>query len=88
MNDVASFLQVHNGLRLAQWAVKWSRQGGSKFWHARPLEDLRDEEDLRRYRVIEGKRRHVKRCRGRKAKVVNIAHERLERVRNKARNSW
>lgn len=87
MNDVANFLQVHNGLRKAQWAIRWSRQGGSKFWSARPLEDMRNEEDLRRYRVIEGKRRHVKRTRGRKAKVINMAHAKFERVRREARTS-
>lgn len=87
MNDVANVLQVLNGLRRAQWAIRWSLQGGSKFWHARPLEDLRNEEDLRRYRVIECKRRHVKRCRGRKAKVINMAHAKFERVRREARAS-
>ena len=85
MNDVANFLQVHNGLRRAQWAISWSRQGGSKFWSARPLEDLRNEEDSLRYRVIEGKRRHVKRSR--KAKVINMAHAKFERVRREARTS-
>jgi hypothetical protein len=86
MVSVANFLQVHNGLRRAQWAIRWSRQGGSKFWSARPLEDLRNEEDLRRYRVIEGKRRHLK-C-SRKAKVINMTHARFERVRRKTRNCW
>jgi hypothetical protein len=86
--DVRNFLQVHNGLRRAQWAIRWSRQGGSMFWHARPLEDLRSEEDQRRYRVIEGKRRQLKRSRGRKAKVLNLTHERIERVRRKVRNNW
>lgn len=86
MVDVANCLQAHNGLRRAQWAIRWSRQGGSKFWSARPLMDLRNEEDLRLYRVIEGKRRQVKRAK--KAKVINIAHERIERTRRKARLSW
>lgn len=86
--NVTTFLHMHNALRRAQWAIRWARQGGSRFWHARPLEDLRNEDDLRRYRVIEGKRRHVKRCRGRKAKVINMAHARFERVRQQVRNSW
>ena len=86
--DVANFLQVHNGLRRAQWAIRWARQGGSKFWSARPLEDLRNEEDMRRYRVLDGKRRALKRHRGRRAKVINIAHERMERVRREIRNRW
>lgn len=84
--DVANSLQVQNGLRRAQWAIRWSRQGGSKFWSARPLADLRNDEDHRRYRVIEGKRRQLKRAR--KAKVINIAHERIERTRRKARVYW
>jgi hypothetical protein len=88
VNDVANYLQVLNGLRHAQWAVRWSRQGGSKFWSARPLNDLRNDEDHRRYRVIDGKRRQLKRERSRKAKVINIAHERIERVRQKARINW
>jgi hypothetical protein len=84
--DPATFLHMHNIERHAQWVVRWSRQGGSRFWHARPLIDFRNEEDLRRYRVIEGKRRQLKRAK--KAKVINIAHARLERVRQKARQSW
>jgi hypothetical protein len=83
VNDVANDLQKRNSERLAQWAIRWSRQGGSKFWGARPLADLRDQEDHRRYRVIEGKRRRAK-----KAKVINIAHERIERTRRKARVYW
>lgn len=86
MNDVANFLQVHNGLRVAQWAIRWSRQGGSKFWSARPLLDLRNDEDHRRYRVIDGKRRQLKHAR--KARVINIAHERIERTRRKVRINW
>jgi hypothetical protein len=86
VNDVANDLQVRNSERLAQWAVRWSRQGGSKFWGARPLADLRDQEDHRRYRVIDGKRRQLKRAK--KAKVINIAHERIERTRRKARVYW
>lgn len=86
MNDVANDLQVRNSERLAAWAVRWSRQGGSKFWAARPLIDLRNEEDHFLYRKIEGKRRQLKRQR--KAKVINIAHERIERTRRKARIYW
>jgi hypothetical protein len=86
VNDVANDLQKRNSERLAAWAVRWSRQGGTKFWSARPLNDLRNEEDHRRYRVIEGKRRALKRAR--KAKVINIAHERIERTRRKARVYW
>lgn len=86
MNDVANDLQRRNATRLAQWAIRWSRQGGSKFWSARPLQDLRNDEDHYLYRKIEGKRRQLKR--ERKAKVINMAHARIDRVRRKARMYW
>lgn len=84
MKQAGNFLYARNALRRAQWAIRWSRQGGSMFWAARPLVDLRNEEDLRRYRLIEHKRRQLKRAR--KSKVINLAHERFERIRRKARS--
>lgn len=80
----ATYLYLRNLQSHAEWAVRWSRQGGSKYCPARPLMDLRNEEDLRRYRIIEFKRRALKR----KATVINLAHERMERVRRKVRNAW
>lgn len=35
------WLQVLNALRRAQWAVRWFVGGGSSYWRARDLPDLR-----------------------------------------------
>lgn len=73
-------LQLKNNLNLAKWQWRWCKQGGSIHWHARPLQDLRNEEDLRRYRMIQLLRRHTPFGR----RVVNLAAFKFEREWQKA----
>ena len=75
-----SFLHLKNAMQLARWKLKWAMQGGSCLWPARSLEDQRDEDSLRRYRVIEIMRRHARRDK----RVVNLAAWRINRVRRAA----
>lgn len=76
------FLDVKNSRNVARWAWRWHKQNGSRFWVAHDLMDLRDEEGLRRWREIEGKRRRLSK---RVRKIVNLAAWRFERVRRKRR---
>lgn len=74
------FLDLKNAMNVAAWKWRWALQGGSTLWAARPLRDLRNEEDLKRYRLVEVKRRHTPFGR----RVVNLAAWRFERVRRQA----
>jgi len=76
------FVDAKNTIRKSKWWTRWLRQGGSLHWQARPMQDLRNEEDLRRWREIELKRRHT-RFGGDKG-VVNLAQWRLRRARRSA----
>lgn len=72
-----SFQDLKNAMHLARWKLKWALQGGSCLWHARPLTDKRDDEDLRRWRSIEIKRKHARKTN----RVVNMVAWRYQRVR-------
>lgn len=75
MSDIGGYLYYRNQENRARWMCRWARQGGSFFTPARPLMDLRNAEDLRRWRVIEFKRRHL----GKKArKVISLAAWRMK----------
>lgn len=77
MSDL-SFTYYRNQENKARWYWRWAKQGGSFFTTARDLRDLRNAEDLRRWRTIEFKRRRL----GKKArKVVNLAAWRIDRAR-------
>jgi hypothetical protein len=78
--DTPGFLGLKNKMCIAAWQWRWALQGGSHHWAARPLRDLRSDEDLRRYRVIELKRRHTPFGR----RVVNLNAFRFERIRQQA----
>lgn len=78
--NTPGFLDLKNKMLVAAWRWRWALQGGSHHWAARPLQDLRNAEDLRRYRLIEHDRRHSP-CGKR---VVNINAFRFERIRQKA----
>lgn len=82
--NTPGFLDAKNSENLARWRWRWHLQGGSSGWSARPLLDLRNAEDLKRYREIELKRRHL---RPRSRKVVNLTHERFERIRRRAKRA-
>jgi hypothetical protein len=75
------FFDLRNQLNKARWAWRWSAQGGTYFSHARPLQDLRNDEDRSRWRLIEFKRRHLPMGR----RVVNLAAVRIERARKARR---
>lgn len=72
-------LDLKNQMNVARWQWRWHLQGGSASWSARPLQDLRDDEGLRRYRDIELKRRNSPFGR----RVVNINAWKFERIRQK-----
>lgn len=76
-----SHVDVKNLTNISRWWMRWKLCGGSLFGHARPLQDLRNEEDLRRYRVIEFKRRHTPFG---DAAIVNLAAWRLRRARRQS----
>lgn len=81
MNDIGGYLYYKNQANRARWMWKWARQGGSFFVQARPLLDLRNAEDLKRWRQIEFKRRRLgKQVR----KVVNIAAWKINRARRRS----
>lgn len=75
-----SFQDLKNAMQLARWKLKWALQGGSCLWHARSLTDKRNEEDLRRWRVIEIKRKHARK----NNRVVNMVAWRYHRARRDA----
>lgn len=77
---IGGFLDLKNSISTAKWRWRWHLQGGSSHWAARSLRDLRNDEDLRRYRCIELKRRHTPFGR----RVVNLAAFRFERIRQQA----
>lgn len=81
MTPNPGFLDVKNSRNLAAWRWRWHLQGGSSHWHARPLQDLRDEEGLLMYRKIEYKRRRTPFGR----RVVNLAAWRFERARRRGK---
>lgn len=51
--NVGGFLDLKNSVNKAKWAWRWHQQNGSRFWVARNLTDLRDEDALRQWRRIE-----------------------------------
>lgn len=78
-----SELDKRNNLHLAAWRERWNTFGGSFHWSPRlQPRDLRNQEDLRRWRVIEFKRRQTGLSKKSHAKVVNLAAWELRRLRN------
>jgi hypothetical protein len=75
IGDFGGFLDAKNSRNVAHWRWRWHLQGGSKHWMARSLKDLRNDEDLKRWRNIEFQRRHTKFG----GKVVNLAAVRIQR---------
>lgn len=83
MNTIA--LSVKNITSVGRWWMRWVARGGSFHWQARPMTDLRNDDQLRRYREIEHQRRHIPRDESQAAprpkQVVNLAAWRLQRAR-------
>jgi hypothetical protein len=76
------YLDLKNQMRIAAWRWRWASQGGSFCIAARPLQDLRNDADRARWRLIEFKVRHCPKGR----RVVNLAAVRIERARRKRRD--
>jgi hypothetical protein len=76
------FLDLKNSVNTARWRWRWHQQGGSHFWVARNLTDLRDEDALRRWRYIEYESRRLKRRH--RSPVVYIATARFRKMRKQA----
>lgn len=81
MRDIGGYLYYRNQENRARWAWRWAKQGGSFFTLARDLRDLRNAEDLRRWRQIEFKRRNLSKH---VRKVVNLAAWRINRARRRS----
>lgn len=78
--NIGGYLDAKNSSNLAKWRWRWHLQGGSAHWTARSLVDLRNDEDRKRYRIIELLRRRSPFGR----RIVNLAAWRFERERQKA----
>lgn len=81
MNVVGGFLDLKNSVNQAKWRWRWHQQGGSRFWVARDLTDMRDEDALRRWRYIDTEARHLRRY---WKPVTHIATARLRKMRKQA----
>jgi hypothetical protein len=71
-----SELDERNARNYDAWRHAWALQGG------RPMSDLRNQEQLRQYRVIEFKRWQTGKVKRRRGNVVNLAAWYLRRARN------
>jgi hypothetical protein len=81
MNKPGGFLDLQNSVNQAKWRWRWHQQGGTHFWVARDLADLRDEDALRRWRYVEYMVRRLPKYR---PNVVNIATARFRKMRKQA----
>lgn len=79
--NTPGFLDLKNSVNHAKWRWRWHRQGGSRFWIARDLTDMRDEDQLRRWRYIETEARQLRRY---WKPVTHIATARLRKMRKQA----
>lgn len=53
VKEFLDHLALRNSLNRARWAWRWAQQGGTYFTTARPLQDLRNDDDMVRWRKIE-----------------------------------
>jgi hypothetical protein len=81
VNAIGGFIDLKNSVNQARWRWRWHQQGGSHFWVARNLTDLRDEDQLRRWRLIEYMVRRLPRY---QSNVVNIATAKFRKMRKQA----
>lgn len=79
--EPGGFLDLKNSVNQARWRWRWHQQGGSHFWVAHNLTDMRDEDALRRWRYIEHAVRRLPKYR---ANVVRIATARFRKMRKQA----
>lgn len=81
MNGVPDWLQMKNSRSVAVWRWRWHLQGGSKHWAARDLQDLRNENDMRRYRAVQFGVWQALRRVLRAPKKANVAQLRIKRAK-------
>lgn len=86
-----SFTYYRNQANRARWAYRWAQQGGSFFYRARNLQDLRTAEErwrgyelLKKALAVRGFARRLHRAKygdEQKRRVVNLAQWRINRAR-------
>jgi hypothetical protein len=84
VNDSGGYLTAKNSKNLAQWAWRWHLQSGSAHWSARPMKDLRSEEDMRRWRAIFYKAKRLRKQGHCTRPVINFVRWKFERERQAA----
>lgn len=80
MTEIGGYLDAKNDANRARWMWRWAQQGGSIHWKARDLLDLRNEDDLKRWRRLAYALRHTVKS---KRKVINLAAVRIARAKRK-----
>jgi hypothetical protein len=79
--NTPGLLDLKNSVNHARWRWRWHQQGGSHFWTAHSLTDMRDEDQMRRWRYIEHEVRRLPRY---QPNVVNIATAKFRKLRKQA----
>lgn len=79
--NAQGFKDWKNSQNLARWRWRWHLQGGSGFWVAHDLIDMRDEEQLIQWRVMEVEVRRLRRVR---TNVVHISTAKARRFLRQA----
>jgi hypothetical protein len=78
--NVPGWLEQKNRRNVAKWQWRWHAQGGSRFWIARDLQDLRTDKERQVWRKLEFK---LWRTRKSKRNVVSLASVRIARAKRK-----
>ena len=81
MTEIGGYQDAKNEANRARWMWRWAQQGGSMHWRARDLLDLRNDEDLKRWRKTEYRLRHTVKS---KKKVISLAAVRIARAKRKS----
>lgn len=80
--EIGGYQDLKNQENIARYIWRRHLQGGSSFFRARSLRDLRNDEDRARYRKIEQRVRETGRAIKQARRVVSLAAERTRRARN------
>ena len=81
--SIGGYMDMRNQINRARWMWRWAQQGGSMHWRARDLQDLRNDEDRKRWRHLQFLVRHTPVA---KKKVVNLAEVRIRNATKRRRN--
>lgn len=60
LRDLGGFLHLQNLDHVDDWRWRWARRGGGAMYSGHDLPDLRNAEELRRWREIEQQRNQLK----------------------------